>query len=98
MGSGKKRNTGHQEDQALIQAIQELTHQCVLVKVSQDPIVCTLAFALPKRSRGIEVVLDFRKLNSCVIHERFNSLNKSTQLTSVRGFGIASSLDLKSHF
>ena len=85
------------EESLVLEEINKLVELGVVRETSQEPYLIP-AFCIPKKTGDVRLVLDFRKLNSCVEAQPFLAVNKEHTIAGVRPYVVGSAIDLQNAY
>ena len=77
----------------MLEEVEKLVKLGAVREVQEEPYIIP-AFGIPKKSGQTQLVLDFRKYNSCVAHQPFLPMNREFSLAAIKPYRIGSALDL----
>lgn len=86
------------EEDCLLLELNKLKLNQIIKKTTQEPWVCILVFGVAKKDGSTQVVINFCRLHSCILYERFNNFNRFSKFAAVCPFDFASSFGLENAF
>ena len=82
-----------QEERMILEEVEKLKERGVVEETNQEPYLIPV-FAIPKKSGGVRLVLDFRKFNACVAFQPFLPVHREHTLASLQPYKVGTALDL----